>query len=115
MENDVELLGFKKDVYPYMASSDLFVHSSEVEGFALVIAEALSCGTNVVSTDTPHGPKEILNNGEFGNLTPMADEEQMANAVVEKIMNPIDKEVLMRRANEFSIEKCAKLYLEEFK
>ena len=45
----------------------------------------------------------------------MADEEQMANAVVEKIMNPIDKEVLMRRANEFSIEKCAKLYLEEFK
>ena len=115
MENDVELLGFKKDVYPYMASSDLFVHSSEVEGFALVIAEALSCGTNVVSTDTPHGPKEILNNGEFGNLIPMGDEEQMANAVIEKILNPIDKEVLMKRANEFSIEKCAKLYLEEFK
>ena len=115
MENDVELLGFKKDVYPYMASSDLFVHSSEVEGFALVIAEALSCGTNVVSTDTPHGPKEILNNGEFGNLIPIGDEEQMANAVIEKILNPIDKEVLMKRANEFSIEKCAKLYLEEFK
>ena len=59
--------------------------------------------------------KEILNNGEFGNLIPMGDEEQMANAVIEKILNPIDKEVLMKRADEFSIEKCAKLYLEEFK
>ncbi len=115
MEKDVELIGFKKDVYPYMASADLFVHSSEVEGFALVIAEALSCGTNVVSTDTPHGPKEILNNGQFGNLIPMGDEEQMANAIIEKILNPIDKEVLTNRAKEFSIEKCAKLYLEEFK
>ena len=45
----------------------------------------------------------------------MGDEEQMANAVIEKILNPIDKEVLMKRANEFSIKKCAKLYLEEFK
>tara|TARA_B100000242_G_C42995510_1_gene462295 strand:+ start:58 stop:1143 length:1086 start_codon:yes stop_codon:yes gene_type:complete len=114
MDKNIELLGFKNDIYKYMASSDLFVHSSKVEGFALVVAEALSCGTNVVSTDSPHGPSEILENGKFGNLVKIGDAEQMANAIIEKILNPLDKEILKKRADKFSIETCAKSYLEEF-
>ena len=114
MDRNVELLGYKSDVYKYMSSSDLFVHSSKVEGFALVIAEALSCGINVVSTDSPYGPSEILENGKFGNLVKVGDAEQMANAIIEKIVNPLDKETLKQHAKKFSIETCAKLYLEEF-
>ena len=112
---DVELLGFKENVYPYMKAADLFVHSSEVEGFALVIAEALSCGTNVVSTDTPYGPSEILENGKYGSLVQIGDEVAMANAIAEKINNPINSNILRSRAEAFSISECAKLYLEEFK
>jgi glycosyltransferase involved in cell wall biosynthesis len=115
LRNEVILLGFKKDVYPYMKAADLFVHSSEIEGFALVIAEALSCGTNVVSTDTPYGPSEILQSGKYGKLVPMANTELMADAIKYMLENPINSEVLRGRANSFSIKECAKLYLEEFK
>jgi len=112
---NVELLGFKENVYPYMKAADLFVHSSEVEGFALVIAEALSCGTNVVSTDTPHGPSEILENGKYGSLVQIGDEMAMADAIMAKINNPIKSNTLRSRAEAFSISQCAQLYLEEFK
>ena len=34
----------------------------------------------------------------------------MANAIIEKILNPLDKEILKKRADKFSIETCAKSY-----
>lgn len=61
----VLLLGFKSNPYPYIFGSDLLVCPSRVEGFSLVVAEALILGVPVVSTDCT-GPNELLGYGKYG-------------------------------------------------
>ena len=78
-------LGWKKNTVPYLKSSDLFVFSSFYEGFGMVILEAMAVRIPVVATDTPFGPSEILNRGEYGILVPIGDYKRMA-IDIEKIL-----------------------------
>ena len=52
--------GFVANPYPYMRAAEALVLSSDYEGLPNVLVEALACGTQVVSTNCPYGPKEIL-------------------------------------------------------
>lgn len=65
--------GYQKNPYPWMNVCDIFVSTSAVEGFSLVISEALCLGKPVVSTATT-GSIELLNNGEYGLLTEHDDD-----------------------------------------
>ncbi|WP_035500940.1 glycosyltransferase [Fusobacterium gonidiaformans] len=85
LENDVVFLGQKENPYPYMKQAKLFLHASLQEGFGLVLVEAMACKTPVISTDCPVGPKEILENGTYGILIPMKDENSLYRAI-QKIM-----------------------------
>ena len=61
-----------------MANQDLFIFPSLFEGFGLVITEAMSQGTPVITTDRTCGP-DIMHNGidgwivEAGNTKPIRD------------------------------------------
>ncbi|MFI0348341.1 MAG: glycosyltransferase [Chthoniobacterales bacterium] len=52
--------GFVTNPYPYMRTAEALLLSSDYEGLPNVLVEALACGTQVVSTNCPYGPKEIL-------------------------------------------------------
>ena len=82
LADQVDLPGFTNNPYPYMRCADLFVLSSIWEGLPTVLIEALSCGTKVVSTDCPSGPREILENGKWGTLVPVNNAEELANAMI---------------------------------
>jgi glycosyltransferase involved in cell wall biosynthesis len=75
------LPGFALDPWPYLASADLFVLSSDYEGFPLVLAEAMHAGLRIVSTDCRSGPAEMTDNGRFGRLVPCGDVEALAQAI----------------------------------
>lgn len=67
--NDVvRLKGFVKPPYSLLAQSDMFLNTSEAEGFSLVVAEAFCLGIPVVSTNVS-GPRELLGDSEYGILT----------------------------------------------
>lgn len=110
--DSVIFAGFHPDPAQFYASADLFVLSSDHEGFGNVIVEALSYGLDVVSTDCPSGPAEILQNGRFGHLVPVGDAHALASAMEDALSAPADAEALKRRAADFAPEIAACKYLE---
>ncbi len=106
--------GFLANPLPAMARADLVVLSSRFEGFGLVLAEALACGTPVVSTDCPYGPAEILENGRYGALVPVGAPGVMADAIAAALDTPVDRVRLSARGRSFSIARCAADYLALF-
>lgn len=87
LDEDVSLPGFVMNPYAYLARASLFVLSSRWEGLPTVLIEALCCSTKVVSTDCPSGPKEILKDGKYGQLTPVGDVEALAQAITVTLEN----------------------------
>lgn len=63
----VEFVGFTRNPYPYIKSSQLLLSTSCAEGFSLVICEAMTLGVPVVATKTA-GPMEILDDNKYGLL-----------------------------------------------
>jgi len=104
--------GFHPDPTPFYRTADLFVLSSNYEGFGNVIVEALTCRLPVVSTNCPSGPAEILENGHYGWLTPVGDAETLVVAMREALNATVDREALKHRGADFSPERIAKQYLE---
>ncbi|MCL7939236.1 glycosyltransferase [Halomonas sp. ATCH28] len=84
----VHFVGEKSNPYAYMHHARLLVLSSDSEGFGRVIVESLVCGTPVVSTDCPSGPREILK-GELSDcLVPLDEGELLGKKIKEMIANP---------------------------
>ena len=92
------LPGFALDPWPYYASADLFVLSSDYEGFPLVLAEAMQAGLRIVSTDCVSGPAELLDGGQFGRLVPCGNAEALAAAMDEALTEPPQSERQRHRA-----------------
>jgi len=106
----VDLFGAVPDPLPYMGAADVFVLSSRYEGFANVVAEALSTGVRVVSTDCPSGPREILRDGKFGWLVEPGDAAGLARAV-DSALNTPRLSVPAEAIDAFRTETVAHQYL----
>ncbi len=102
--------GFVDNPYAYMSKADVFALPSAWEGFGNVIVEAMACGTPVVCADCPGGPAEILGEGTYGPLVPVGDDQAMAKAIKNLLIDPTDSKELKSRAEEFSVENIVDQY-----
>ena len=85
LSGQVTLAGFRPNPYPWIAAAELLVLCSDHEGLPNVLVEALACGTRVVSTDCPSGPREVLR-GELARwLVPMNDAAALAARMCEAL------------------------------
>jgi len=118
LADSVRLLGFRDNPYRYMAAADIFVLSSIFEGFGNVVAEAMACGTAVVSTDCPYGPSEIITDGVNGLLVPPRDVPALAAAILRVLGDPELEARLVsagrRRAQDFAAPAIAAGYAQIF-
>jgi glycosyltransferase involved in cell wall biosynthesis len=110
--DDVALPGHTENPFAHIARADLFVLSSISEGMPSVLIEALACGTPIVSTDCPSGPREILADGRFGELVPVGDAEALTAAMARQLDAPADPERLIARAAEFAPDRIVPRYVE---
>lgn len=110
----VAMPGWVPNAQAFMSRAAVLALSSRWEGFGLVLAEALACGTPVVSTDCPSGPAEILEGGRYGALVPMQDSEAMAQAILSILRHRPSATPLRRRGQDFSLERSVTKYLQVF-
>ena len=81
VSDQVHFLGFKSNPYPWIRKCKIFVQSSKYEGLPTTMIEALFLDKIIVATDCPTGPREILDGGNAGLLTPLKDASALAKAM----------------------------------
>ncbi|ABW26064.1 glycosyl transferase, group 1 [Acaryochloris marina MBIC11017] len=111
VQDDVDLMGYVDNPYPYMARAQVFTLSSAWEGLPTVLIEALALGKPVVSTDCPSGPREILQGGKYGALTPVGDDVALAAAIGDVLGQQSQSDV-SEWLHQFSIEASTNQYLD---
>jgi len=77
LEKIVKLIGYKENIESYIEASDIFVLSSTYEGVPNVLIESLYLKKYIISSDCSTGPKELLNNGKYGDLFKVGDYNQL--------------------------------------
>ncbi len=86
---DISFPGFKDNPFPYLRKAKVYVLSSIYEGLPGALIQAMAMGCNVVATDCPNGPKEIIDRGESGILVPVKDFKKLAAGILHHLNNPM--------------------------
>ncbi|CAA6819266.1 MAG: Glycosyltransferase involved in cell wall bisynthesis [uncultured Thiotrichaceae bacterium] len=85
IKHRVIFAGFHANPYPIIAGATAMVLSSDYEGLAMVILEALVLDVPVISTDCPSGPGEIL---PKNNLVATDNETELAKKIYDVSTTP---------------------------
>ena len=114
IDDQVVFLGFSANPYPWIAHAKAIAHSAKFEGLPTVMIESLIMGKLIVATDCPTGPREILDQGRAGLLTPVGDAAKMAEALHQLLTDEALQASLLAHAKEykqqFLFEHAGKLY-----
>ncbi len=94
----IELLGFVENPFALMRQADLFVLTSDFEGLPNALIEAQGLGLAAVSTRCPHGPDEIVAEGETGLLVPVGDAPALTAALESLLAAPQERSRMGERA-----------------
>jgi glycosyltransferase involved in cell wall biosynthesis len=100
------------DPFAIMMRARVAVCASVYEGLCNAIIEALACGTPVVSTDCPYGPREILQGDRYGRLTPVGDAAAMAAAIAAALDENSNRTALQARGLHYTAARAAERFLE---
>jgi glycosyltransferase involved in cell wall biosynthesis len=68
LKDSVVFKGFVDNPYPYIKSADVFLLTSDAEGYPTVVCESLVLGKPIVMTEVS-GARELLGNSEYGIIT----------------------------------------------
>lgn len=85
VQDTVVLLGMKKNVYPYIAKSDLYVCTSWSESYPMVVNEAKALLIPVISNNFPSAA-ESIRNGIDGVICTMED---MVECILKQMSQPL--------------------------
>lgn len=110
----INFLGFRKDIDAVMRESSIFALPSRVEGFGMVLIEAMSQGCACVSFDDGGRQREIIIDDADGILLEDRSVESLSKALVMLMENEsIRKEVAkngIRRAYNYNILKIVDMW-----
>ncbi|MEU2868293.1 glycosyltransferase family 4 protein [Streptomyces olivoreticuli] len=102
--NHVYLMGPATPLDAEWVKGSIGAVTSSLESFGMTIVEAMRSGLPVVSTDCPHGPGEIIDNGVDGLLVPTGK----ADAIAAGLLKLINDDDLRRRMGQAALKSSAR-------
>ena len=112
----VQLIGYKKNPFPYIIRSDILILSSKFEGLPNILLETQYLKKYIISSNCSSGPKEILMNGKAGDLFKVNDYKGLARKINTycKNKNKFKKKILVgfNNLHRFNHGKNCKKYYE---
>jgi glycosyltransferase involved in cell wall biosynthesis len=101
----VRFLGFKEDVFPYLAVSHIYASPSRYEGLPMSLLEAMSMRVPVVATRVG-GVAEVVEDGVTGILI----EPEAPGTLAETILALLDDEALAERLRANGLARVRKRF-----
>jgi N-acetyl-alpha-D-glucosaminyl L-malate synthase BshA len=103
LKDKVWLLGEQTSIVELLSISDLFILTSETEGFGLAALEAMSCEVPVVCYNVG-GLNEFVFDGINGFLVPLGNIELLANKSIELLRNDTLRQIFAINARKTVVE-----------
>jgi glycosyltransferase involved in cell wall biosynthesis len=111
LEKHIHLPGYIKNPYPWIKNAELFVLTSKIEGLGMVLLESMTCGTDIVATDSQGGIKDLMIN-ELASHICKPDKILLAQKIVEVLKNPIHD--FTKFLVPYSNKKITKQFIQNF-
>ncbi len=99
LEKQIELAGSQKDVSKYLASSKIFLLTSDFEGLPISALEAMAHGLPVVTTNYP-GADELVVQGKTGFVCKR--ESEFSSKILQLLLNVEKREKMGAQAREYT-------------
>ena len=102
--------------YPHVVlkRADMFVSSSELEGFPMALCEAMACGLPVIATEYHSAVREIIEDGQNGILVPTGDSEALAATMIHLIKDPGERKRLAGNSVEIGLRYSVDAVMERW-
>lgn len=118
--SDIEAVGGKSDVRPWLAASDALVFPSYREGFPNVVIEAGAMGLPSIVTDI-NGSREIIIEDKNGAVIPPRDADALHRAMKRLVTDPVSasrmgaaaRPLVASRYEQGYVRRCLKEYYKE--
>jgi len=110
----ITIPGTVRQPHPVLKQADVFVSSSEVEGFPMALCEALACGLPVIAAEYHSAVREIIEDGKNGILVPVGDPDLLAAAIIRLIQNPRERKRLSENGIEIGIRFSVDAVMEKW-
>ncbi len=112
----VQFLGFRRDVPTILAATDVFALPSLWEGMSNAILEAMAAARPVIATEVDGNVEQVVD-GETGLLVPAADVEALAEALLRLAADPAAARAMgaagrRRVETTFTIDRMTDAYLD---
>lgn len=116
IKDRVHFLGFRNDIPRILKTIDIFVLSSNWEGFGLAAVEGMAAGKPVIASDVP-GLRDIVKGS--GLLFPVGNSDELARKINELVCEKskygeISKKC-QERAKNYSLERMVEQYIKLYK
>jgi glycosyltransferase involved in cell wall biosynthesis len=88
VQQAVQLLGARRDVYDLLCAADVFAFPTRWEGMPGAILEAMALQAPIVASDVPP-VREAVADGTTARLVPPDQPEALARAVIDTLQQPV--------------------------